>query len=128
MKSLVQWPDQTERGGVAPQASIATGLSVLAGGACGRYTESQEMETRGPAQKPSASHEFARTLVKLTVAGGIAFWVGTIVLSLLPIAAEYRALRSLRVSWSRTKGRPGRLGYPCRRGRWSRRAGCLNAA
>jgi len=34
---------------------------------------------------------FATKLGKLTLAGGVAFWITTIVTSLLPIAAEYRA-------------------------------------
>jgi hypothetical protein len=41
----------------------------------------------------------ARQLFKLTVAGGLAFWASTIVISLLPIAAEYRAAFGTR-SWS----------------------------
>jgi hypothetical protein len=53
------------------------------------------METSGRANRPPASHEFAKTLIKLTVGGGIAFWAATIALSLLPIAAEYRAALSL---------------------------------
>lgn len=58
-----------------------------------RYTDS--METSGPASRLPTSHEFAKTLIKLTVAGGVAFWAATIALSLLPIAAEYRAALSL---------------------------------
>lgn len=53
------------------------------------------MERSSRASKPPASHEFAKTLIKLTVAGGLAFWVTTIALSLTPIAAEYRAALSL---------------------------------
>jgi hypothetical protein len=41
------------------------------------------------------SHQFYKTLFKLTVAGGLAFWATTIALSLLPIAAEFRAALSL---------------------------------
>ena len=53
------------------------------------------MEASSRASKPPASHEFAKTLIKLTVAGGTAFWATTIALSLLPIAAEFRAALSL---------------------------------
>ena len=45
--------------------------------------------------EPASSHEFAKNLVKLTFAGGIAFWLGTITMSLTPIAADYRAALSL---------------------------------
>jgi Na+/phosphate symporter len=39
----------------------------------------------------------SKKLFKLTIAGGLAFWATTIVTSLLPIAAEYRAAYS---NWS----------------------------
>jgi hypothetical protein len=35
--------------------------------------------------------EFYRTVFKLTLAGGLAFWVTNLMISLTPIAAEYRA-------------------------------------
>jgi hypothetical protein len=41
----------------------------------------------------------ARQLFKLTVAGGLVFWATTVAISLLPIAAEYRAAFGTR-SWS----------------------------
>lgn len=53
------------------------------------------METSSRVSKPPASHESAKTIIKLTLAGGIAFWATTIALSLLPLAAEYRAALSL---------------------------------
>lgn len=53
------------------------------------------MEPNSRASEPTASHEFAKTLLKLTVAGGMAFWFTTIVLSLTPMAADYRAALSL---------------------------------
>ncbi len=39
----------------------------------------------------------SKKLFKLTIAGGLVFWVTTIAISLLPIAAEYRAAYS---DWS----------------------------
>ena len=39
----------------------------------------------------------SKKLFKLTVAGGLVFWVTTLATSLLPIAAEYRAAYS---NWS----------------------------
>ena len=53
------------------------------------------METSSRASEPTASHEFAKPLLKLTVAGGMAFWLTTIVLSLTPMAADYRSALSL---------------------------------
>lgn len=47
--------------------------------------------------KRQKSSEFCRKLYKLTIGGGIIFWITTIVTSLLPIAAEYRAAYS---NWS----------------------------
>ena len=44
-----------------------------------------------------APSEFKGKLIRLTLAGGIVFWVSTLVTSLLPIAAEYRAALS---NWS----------------------------
>jgi hypothetical protein len=43
------------------------------------------------------SSEFKRKLIRLTLAGGIAFWVTSIATSLLPIASDYRAALS---NWS----------------------------
>ncbi len=43
------------------------------------------------------SRDFWVTLIRLTLAGGIAFWVTSIITSLLPIAAAYRAALS---DWS----------------------------
>lgn len=40
---------------------------------------------------------FSKNLFKLTIGGGVVFWVITIVTSLLPLAAEYRAAYS---NWS----------------------------
>lgn len=47
--------------------------------------------------KRQKSFMFNRKLFKLTIGGGAVFWVTTIVTSLLPIAAEYRAAFS---NWS----------------------------
>jgi len=47
--------------------------------------------------KRQKSSEFFKKLCKLAIAGGIAFWVTSIVTSLLPIAARYRAANS---NWS----------------------------
>jgi hypothetical protein len=41
----------------------------------------------------------SKKLYKLTIGGGVVFWATTIVISLLPIAAEYRAAFSKR-SWN----------------------------
>ena len=41
--------------------------------------------------KRQTSHEFFKKLYKLTIGGGVIFWVTTIATSLLPIAAQYRA-------------------------------------
>ncbi len=46
------------------------------------------MESRS---KRQASHESFKKLYKLTIGGGVVFWVTCIATSLLPIAAEYRA-------------------------------------
>ena len=45
--------------------------------------------------KQDASHELYQKLFKLTVAGGLAFWAANFVISLTPIAAEYRAALSI---------------------------------
>lgn len=47
--------------------------------------------------KRQKSYEFRKKLYKLTIAGGVAFWVATIATSLLPIAAAYRSAFS---NWS----------------------------
>ena len=41
------------------------------------------------------SHEFYKKLYKLTIGGGLAFWVTTIAISLTPIRAEFRAALSM---------------------------------
>jgi uncharacterized protein YacL len=41
------------------------------------------------------SHEFSKKLYKLTVAGGVAFWIVDFAISLSPIAAEYMAAFSI---------------------------------
>jgi uncharacterized protein YacL len=45
--------------------------------------------------KRQTSHEFSKKLYKLTVAGGIAFWIADFAISLSPIAAEYMAAFSI---------------------------------
>jgi hypothetical protein len=45
--------------------------------------------------KQQTSHEFTKKLFKLTRAGGAAFWITDFVLSVSPIAAEYRAAFSI---------------------------------
>lgn len=53
------------------------------------------METGASGQsKQQMSHEFYKNLFKLTIGGGVVFWITTILTSLLPIAAEYRAAYS----------------------------------
>lgn len=47
--------------------------------------------------KPQKSIEFYKKLCQLTFVGGIIFWITTIITSLLPLAAEYRAAYS---NWS----------------------------
>ena len=47
-------------------------------------------------QKPGSTIP-SKKLFKLTIAGGLVFWATTIAMSLLPIAAEYRAAYS---DWS----------------------------
>ena len=54
------------------------------------------METQATARsKRQTSHEFYKKLFKLTVAGGLAFWVVDFAISLSPIAAEYKAAFSI---------------------------------
>ena len=56
------------------------------------------MDTRTAHQnKRQKSLTFNKKLFRLTIGGGAVFWVTTIVTSLLPIAAEYRAAFS---NWS----------------------------
>jgi hypothetical protein len=56
------------------------------------------METRASGRsKRQTSYEFYKKLFKLTIGGGVVFWATTILTSLLPIAAEYRAAFS---NWS----------------------------
>jgi hypothetical protein len=45
--------------------------------------------------KRQKSHEFSKKLIKLTVAGGVAFWVVDLAMSLSPISAEYMAAFSI---------------------------------
>ena len=45
--------------------------------------------------KRQTSHEFSKKLYKLTVAGGVAFWIVDFAISLSPIAAEYMAAFSI---------------------------------
>ena len=54
------------------------------------------METRATGRiKQQTSDGYYKKLCKLTVAGGLAFWVTNFATSLLPIAAEYRAALSI---------------------------------
>jgi hypothetical protein len=45
--------------------------------------------------KHQTSHEFSKKLIKLTVAGGLAFWIADFAMSLSPISAEYMAAFSI---------------------------------
>jgi len=45
--------------------------------------------------KHQTSHEFYKKLIKLTVAGGLAFWIVDFAVSLSPISAEYMAAFSI---------------------------------
>jgi uncharacterized protein YacL len=54
------------------------------------------METRATGRSNrQTSHEFYKKLFKLTVAGGVAFWIVDFAISLSPIAAEYMAAFSI---------------------------------
>ena len=54
------------------------------------------METRVAGHsKQQTSHEFYRKLLKLTGAGCAAFWITDVVISISPIAEEYRAAFSI---------------------------------
>jgi hypothetical protein len=54
------------------------------------------METQATGRsKQQTSHEFYKKLFKLTGAGGAAFWITDFVLSVSPIAAEYKAAFSI---------------------------------
>jgi NhaP-type Na+/H+ or K+/H+ antiporter len=54
------------------------------------------METQATGHsRQQTSYEFYKKLSKLTIGGGIVFWATTIAISLLPIAAEYRAAESI---------------------------------
>ena len=54
------------------------------------------METQATGRsKRQKSHEFYKKLYKLTGAGGAAFWITDFVISVSPIAAEYRAAFSI---------------------------------
>lgn len=57
-----------------------------------------KMKTRATGRsKRQMPYELSKKLYKLTIAGGVAFWATSIVTSLLPIAAKYRAAFS---NWS----------------------------
>jgi CBS-domain-containing membrane protein len=45
--------------------------------------------------KQQKSHEFSKKLIKLTIAGGLAFWIVDFAISISPIAAEYMAAFSI---------------------------------
>ena len=45
--------------------------------------------------KRQTSHEFSKKLYKLTVAGGVAFWIVDFAISMSPISAEYMAAFSI---------------------------------
>jgi NhaP-type Na+/H+ or K+/H+ antiporter len=54
------------------------------------------METQATGRsKQQASHDFYKKLYKLAGAGGAAFWITDFVLSVSPIAAEYKAAFSI---------------------------------
>ena len=54
------------------------------------------METQATNRnKQQRSSEFYKKLFKLTIGGGLAFWVTTIAISLTPIRAEFRAALSI---------------------------------
>lgn len=54
------------------------------------------METRVTDRiNQQTSHEFYKKLFKLTVAGGLAFWVANFAISRTSIAAEYRTALSI---------------------------------
>lgn len=55
------------------------------------------METPVSGQKQQEPDEFYKKLFKLTIGGGVIFWITTILTSILPIAADYRAAYS---NWS----------------------------
>jgi hypothetical protein len=54
------------------------------------------METQATGRsRRQTSNEFYKKLFKLTIGGGLAFWVTTIAISLTPIRAEFRAALSM---------------------------------
>ena len=54
------------------------------------------METQATGRsKRQTSHEFYKKLYKLTGAGGAAFWITDFVISVSPVAAEYKAAFSI---------------------------------
>jgi hypothetical protein len=54
------------------------------------------MQTRATGlSKQESSRDFSKKLLKLAVAGGAAFWVTDFVISVSPIAAEYKAAFSI---------------------------------
>ena len=54
------------------------------------------METQATGRsKRQTSHEFYEKVCKLTVAGGVAFWIVDFAISLSPIASEYMAAFSI---------------------------------
>jgi hypothetical protein len=61
------------------------------------------METRAKVEAGDRCHSrFSKKLSTLTIAGGVVFWATTIAISLLPIAADFRAAGSnysIRTVW-----------------------------
>ena len=54
------------------------------------------METQATGRsKRQTPFDFYKKLFELTIGGGVIFWATTIAISLLPIAAEYRAAESI---------------------------------
>jgi len=53
------------------------------------------VKQKGRRKKMTQSKEIWRKALKLTIAGGLAFWVANFAISLTPIAAEYRAALSI---------------------------------
>jgi hypothetical protein len=55
-----------------------------------------KIETRAPARnKGQVSYKFRKKLLKLTIAGGLGFWLANFAISRTPIAAEYRVALSI---------------------------------
>jgi len=61
-----------------------------------RWNNLTPIETPATDQgKRQTSHDFSRKLIKLTLAGGVAFWIADFAISLSPISAEYTAAFSI---------------------------------